>query len=143
MEPDGIIDALESLAVGAVAVTTLSLAQAGVELTFAQWRVLMILGDTPDGATVGEIAARIGSATSPASRLVARMRAHGMVQTRKDPQDHRATRVQLSEEGWAIRDRVLARRRELLSRAIAPLEPLKPAARVPLDRLAAALRSIG
>jgi DNA-binding MarR family transcriptional regulator len=143
VEPDGIIDALESLAVGAVAVTTLSLAQAGVELTFAQWRVLMILADTPDGATVGEIAGRIGSATSPASRLVARMRTHGMVQTRKDPRDHRATRVQLSDEGWAIRDRVLVRRRELLSMAIAPLEPLKPAARVPLDRLAAALRSIG
>ncbi len=92
---------------------------------------------------MGEIAARIGSATSPASRLVARMREHGMVQTRKDPQDHRATRVQLSDEGLAIRDRVLARRRELLSMAIAPLEPLEPAARVPLDRLAAAMRSIG
>jgi DNA-binding MarR family transcriptional regulator len=143
VEPDGIIDALESLAVGAVAVTTLSLAQAGVELTFAQWRVLMILANMPDGATVGEIAGRIGSATSPASRLVARMRAHGMVQTRKDPLDHRATRVQLSDQGWAIRERVLARRRELLSMAIASLDPLEPTARVPLDRLAAALRSIG
>ena len=142
MERDGIVDALEALVVGAVAVTTLSLAQSGVELTFAQWRVLMILADAPGGATVGEIARRIGSATSPASRLVARMRDRGMVQTQKDARDHRATLVRLSEDGRAIRDRVLTRRRELLSLAIAPIEPLTPGLRVPLASLAIALGRI-
>ena len=135
------IDALESLAVGSVAVTTLALAQAGVELTFAQWRALMVVAEGADGATVSEIAVAIGSATSPASRLVTRMRSRGLVLTQKDARDHRATRVHLSERGWAVRDRVVARRRELLGATLQRLPPLPlPVART-LGNLGLALRA--
>ena len=140
METITAIDALESLAVGSVAVTTLALAQAGVELTFAQWRVLMVVAGGADGATVSEIAAAIGSATSPASRLITRMRGRGLVLTQKDAHDHRATRVQLSERGWAVRDRVVARRRELLSATLERLPPLTPPTVRALGDLGVALR---
>ena len=135
------IDALESLAIGSVAVTTLALAQAGVELTFAQWRALMVVAEGAEGATVSEIAAAIGSATSPASRLVTRMRDRGLVLTRKDARDHRATRVHLSERGWAVRDRVVARRRELLGSALRQLPPLPPPVARTLGELGLAMRT--
>ncbi|MGC8633417.1 MAG: MarR family winged helix-turn-helix transcriptional regulator [Candidatus Limnocylindrales bacterium] len=137
--PDA-LDTLESLAVGAVAATTLALAHARVELTFAQWRVLMVVAEGPDGATVGEIAASLGAAISPASRLVARMRARGLVLTQKDAHDHRATRVHLSELGWAVRGRVLAGRRDQLRAALERVPPLTPAAVGELDQVARALR---
>ncbi len=126
MSPISSVDALESLAVGAVAVTTLALAQAGVELTFAQWRVLMVIADRQEGATVSEIAEQIGSAMSPASRLVTRMRARDLVVTEKDTRDHRVTRVQLSPRGQEVRGRVLGRRRELLEAAVIRCGPLTP-----------------
>ena len=135
------IDALESLAIGSVAVTTLALAQAGVELTFAQWRALMVVAEDEEGATISEIAAAIGSATSPASRLVTRMRDRGLVRTRKDARDHRATRVHLSERGWAVRDRVVARRRELLGSALRQLPPLPPPVAQVLGQLGQAMRT--
>ncbi len=135
-------DALESLAVGLVAVTSLALARAGVELTFAQWRVLMVVSQHDDGATVGEVATRIGSAISPASRLITRMRRRGLVVTEKDAHDHRATRVRLSDQGRAVRDRVMARRRELLYAAVQGLEPLPPPILRQLSELGATLETI-
>jgi DNA-binding MarR family transcriptional regulator len=138
--PPDTLETLESLAVGSVAVTTLALAQAGVELTFAQWRVLMVVAEGPDGATVGEIAASLGSAISPASRLVARTRARGLVWTQKDAHDHRATRVQLTELGWTVRGRVLAGRRERLQAALDGVPSLTPATLQALDRIAKVLR---
>ncbi len=135
------VDALESLAVGAVAITTLALAQAGVELTFAQWRALMVIGDGPDGATVSEIAEQIGSAMSPASRLVARMRDRDLVQAEKDARDHRATRVHLTARGSEVRERVVARRRELLEAAMGRCAPLSPDLTRACMELATALRT--
>ena len=135
------VDALELLAIGSVAVTTLALAQAGVELTFAQWRALMVVAEGAEGATVSEIAVAIGSATSPASRLVTRMRDRGLVLTRKDARDHRATRVHLSERGWAVRDRVMTRRRELLGCTLRQLPPLPPPVARTLGELGQAMRT--
>ncbi len=133
------VDVLESIAVGSVAVTALALAQAGVELTFAQWRVLVVISDLADGATVGEIATRIGSAHSPASRLVARMRRHGLVATEQDTHDRRATRVRMTDHGRDVRERVVGRRRALLEEAVGA-NPLPPTVAQRLDALAGLLR---
>jgi len=53
-----------------VALTTraLSEARADLDLTLAQWRVLVVLGETEDGATISQVAARIGA---PCRRPVA------------------------------------------------------------------------
>ena len=59
---------LERIAVGTVGLTTRSLVEAhpGFELTFPQWRALVVLGEAAGGARIGEIAARVGT-TLPAT----------------------------------------------------------------------------
>jgi DNA-binding MarR family transcriptional regulator len=116
---NGLIDILERLAVGSVAVTERAIAAAGADLSFVQWRVLLIVGEREDGATVGEIAARIGAHVSPASRLVSRLKRRGVVRTAKDDSDGRVTRVRLTESGLDLRSRVLEQRRRDLALVLA------------------------
>lgn len=105
------IDLLERVVIGAVALTERSIAAAGTDLTFVQWRVLMIVGEHEAGATVGEIAVRIGAQASPASRLITRLRGRGVVTAVKDERDARVSRVRLTDSGRELRRRVLAQRR--------------------------------
>jgi DNA-binding MarR family transcriptional regulator len=118
--------ALEAVALGSVAVTTRALSAAAIDLTFVQWRVLVIVGQDDDGATVSEIATRLGAEISPLSRLVGRLARRGLVTTRKDDRDRRVTRVHLTENGRAIRYSVMRHRRELLATVLAGIGPLSP-----------------
>ncbi len=104
-------DLLERLVIGAVAVTERAIAAAGADLTFVQWRVLLIVGEHAEGATVSEIAARIGAQPSPASRLIGRLKQRGVVQTAREDPDRRVTRVRLTAGGHDLRRRVLDHRR--------------------------------
>ena len=132
--------ALEAVAFGSVAVTTRAIAAAGLDLTFAQWRVLVVVGESPNGATVTEVAARLGAEISPVSRLVSRLARRGVVKARKDDQDRRVTRVTVTEEGRALRETVIARRRELLADVLAAAGPIGPEAEAALERIGAAFR---
>jgi DNA-binding MarR family transcriptional regulator len=76
------------------------------------------VGDRDEGATISEIAGRIGAHLSPASRLVSRLAARRLVQTAKDEADRRATRVTLTDSGRTLRSQVLRRRREDLRAAL-------------------------
>lgn len=133
------LDALEAVAFGAVAVTTRALASVGLELTFAQWRALVIVGESPDGASVSEIAERVGSELSPASRLVARMASRGLVELDKDPGDRRVTRVTLTPAGADARTSVLNRRLALLTAVIAAAGPISAEAVDGLLRIGAVI----
>lgn len=109
-----VVQALDALAMGSVAITERAIAAAGTDLTFVQWRVLLIVGSQEGGATVGEVAERLGAHASPASRLVSRLRRRGVVKAARDPADRRVTRLTLTPEGRDLRQRVLdGRRREL------------------------------
>jgi DNA-binding MarR family transcriptional regulator len=107
-----------------VAVTTRALASTALDLTFVQWRVLVIVGEDEDGATVSEIAIRLGAEISPLSRLVGRLARRGLVATGKDERDRRVTRVNLTDAGRAIRETVIRRRRELLAVVLAGIGPI-------------------
>jgi DNA-binding MarR family transcriptional regulator len=122
---DPLIRALERLAVGSVAITERAIASAGTDLTFVQWRVLLIVGEQEDGVRVGEIAERIGAHASATSRLISRLRSRGVVMTHKDALDGRATRVQLTSIGRSLRRRVLEHRRQDLV-TLAPKLELTP-----------------
>ena len=112
------MDLLERLVVGSVAITERAIAAAGTNLTFVQWRVLLIVGEHAAGATVGEIAARIGARGSPASRLVSRLKERGVVVAERDATDRRVVHIQLTDRGRDLRRRVLEhRRRDLASLA--------------------------
>jgi len=122
MDPDALTEALERVAVGAVGMTNLSLGHAGPgdELTFQQWRALVILGQRPDGARIGEVAARVGVTVPATSRLLRRLARRGLVDLATDPGDRRAIRASLSTHGQAVREAILSARRVHI-RAIAEL----------------------
>jgi DNA-binding MarR family transcriptional regulator len=117
-----VVDALETIAYGTVAVTTRALAAFGIELTFPQWRVLIVVGNRPEGASVSDVAELLGSELSPTSRLVARMARRGLVGLEKHPYDRRVTVVRLTDGGRDLREAVVARRRELLAEAAAGVD---------------------
>jgi DNA-binding MarR family transcriptional regulator len=137
---DPLVVALDRLVIGGVALTERAIAAAGTDLTFVQWRVLMIVGEHERGATVGEIAERIGAGSSPASRLITRLRARGVVIATKDPDDARITRVGLTTSGSMLRNRVLSARREALVEIVATLR-ISPSAQRGIDLVARALES--
>jgi DNA-binding MarR family transcriptional regulator len=120
-ETDRIVEALERLSVETVGVTTLALTrfEPETELTMRQWRALVLIGSRREGVRVGEIASHLGSAGPSASRLVRRLEDRGLVDTRRDESDRRATNVRLTSGGVGLRDTLVVRRRELLRSALA------------------------
>ncbi len=116
MRDDDLAQVLERITVGAVGVTTRALAEAtpGFEMTFPQWRALLILGAAQDGARVSEVAARVGVTLPATGRLLRRLERRGLLALETDPDDRRATRARLTEMGQATRDAILAYRRGML-----------------------------
>jgi DNA-binding MarR family transcriptional regulator len=132
---DELAGVLEQLVVGSVAITARALASANAELTFMQWRVLVVVGEKDKGAAVGEIAARLGAHASPASRVVSRLRHRGLVQTDRSDQDKRVVCVRLTDAGREMRARVLQHRRRDIDDILQVLTLTQPETDV-LTRLA-------
>ncbi len=130
---------LERIVMGAVAITDRAIAAAGADLTFVQWRVLLVVGERDEGASVSEIASRIGAHASPASRLISRLKRRGIVATEKGELDGRVTTVRLTDVGAALRARVLEGRRRDLARLPLGEATLHDAAAI--ERLARAFGS--
>ena len=116
---EDLVSVLERLVVGSVAITARAIAAADAELTFMQWRVLLVVGEREDGHAVGEIATRIGAHASPASRVVSRLKRRGLVSTSKGEPDKRVVCVRLTEAGRNLRARVLALRGRDIAQVIA------------------------
>jgi DNA-binding MarR family transcriptional regulator len=113
---DAVAGELERVAVGAVGLTTRALAHAdtGFELTFPQWRAILVVGEGGDGARIGEVAARLGATLPATSRLLRRLERRGITMLGTDEHDRRATRVRLTERGRTVRGAILAYRRAAL-----------------------------
>jgi DNA-binding MarR family transcriptional regulator len=122
---DALADDLERIAVGAIGLTTraLALADTGFELTFPQWRALLVLGEEPDGARIGEVAARVGVTLPATGRLLRRLERRGLTALSVDALDRRATRARLTERGQTVRATILADRRRVLREIVAALPP--------------------
>ena len=110
---DAVAADLERIAVGAVGLTTraLAIADAGFELTFPQWRALLVLGEGDDGARIGEVAARVGVTLPATSRLLRRLERRGLTALAVDEHDRRAMRARLTDRGRAVREAILTHRR--------------------------------
>ena len=100
---EDLVSVLERLVVGSVAITARAIAAADADLTFMQWRVLLVVGECEDGHAVGEIATRIGAHASPASRVVSRLKRRGLVSTSKREPDKRVVCIRLTETGRNLR----------------------------------------
>ena len=107
-------DLIERLVLAGIAITTRALAEASpaVDLTFPQWRVLLIVGEEAAGATVSEVASRIGVTVPATSRQLRRMAQRGLVSIGRDEADHRAVRARLTTDGLAMRTAILSYRRQ-------------------------------
>ncbi len=139
-----IVDALERIVFAGVALTTraLSEARADLDLTLAQWRVLVVLGGTEDGATISQVAGRIGVTLPATSRQLRRLERRGLVEVGRDQLDRRATRVRLTPLGRSARDDVISFRRRKIAQVAAALD-LDPALATQLARIADALDQPG
>jgi DNA-binding MarR family transcriptional regulator len=135
------VDALEAIVMAGVALTTEALAgRDGTDLTLPMWRVLVVLGSLPDGATVSEVARRIRVTVPATSRQLRRLAGKGLVSLGVDERDHRAVRARLSDQGMAFRADVIRRRREALALALGPVE-LAATTAADLGRIGALLGS--
>ncbi len=136
IENDLLLD-LERIVVASVAVTARALADVAPELTFVQWRVLVLV-DQPGGRTVGSVAEALGAKIAGISRLIGRLRARGLVERRRGDDDGRLVHVSLTEAGADLRNRVIERRRAELRSAISDAR-LADDTTTALHRLAAVL----
>lgn len=135
-----VVDALERIIIAGVAMTNAALGQArpGLDLTFPQWRVLVILGDRPDGLAVREISRRIAVTLPATGRQLHRLAERGLVMLEPDPHDRRVTRVRLTEAGVVARASIMDDRRRRIADGLAGMR-LRPSLVRELDALAGAL----
>jgi DNA-binding MarR family transcriptional regulator len=132
------LDALERIAFSTVAMTAAAVGDAaGHELTFLAWRALVVLGGSDAPLRMSELAERLGLSRPSSSKLIHRLERRGLVTLAADPDDGRVLLVGLSEHGLALRAAVVARRREILSEALA--EPLSRSLPEGLTAIAARL----
>ena len=142
MEQQNQVTALERIVMGAVGLTTRSLASAApaIDLTFPQWRALVILGELEEGARIGAVASRVGVTLPATGRLLRRLERRGLVALATDEDDRRATRAKLTEQGLEARAAIIDYRRRILAEIAVSLgAPDAGSADPVIERLADAL----
>ncbi len=131
---------VERIVVASVAVTARALLEVAPELTFLQWRVLVVV-DQPGGVSVGTVAVAVGAKPAAMSRLVGRLRMRGLVETSRGEEDARIVFVRLTERGELIRARIYERRRLEIREAL-DNTPLSPDATSSVNSIAQIIEAI-
>ncbi len=119
-----VAESLEQIIVAGVALTTVALtaARPGLDLTFPQWRVMVVLGEEPAGVRISKVAYRVGVTLPATSRQIRRLERRGLVEVAPDLRDRRAAVASLTESGWDARDAVVAYRAAQLRTLAEPFE---------------------
>ena len=135
-----VAESLERIIFAGVAMTTVAIASArpGIDLTFPQWRVVVVLGSKPDGVRISEVAQQVGVTLPATSRQLRRLERRGLVTVAPDERDRRAAIARLTDEGWSARDAVIAHRKAQLIKLAEPFET-SPVTRRELARVADAV----
>lgn len=97
-------------------INSLTSALAGSGLDASSWRVIMILRER-HSASVSEIASEANSKLSTMTKVVKRMQADGLVDSREGASDRRVTEVSLTQAGHALADVALDAARHVRNRA--------------------------
>jgi DNA-binding MarR family transcriptional regulator len=119
MTDHDLVDAIDRIVLAGIALTARALTEtSGPDLTFPQWRVIVVLGESEEGATVSEVAGRIGVTLPATSRQLHRMERRGLVEIAPDERDRRAARARLTASGAHIRELILVYRRERIRQTI-------------------------
>ena len=76
------------------------------DVGIGQWAVLLHLWGN-DGMTQAQLARRVAIEQPTMVRTIDRMERDGLVARAPDPNDKRASRITLTERGWALRDALI------------------------------------
>jgi DNA-binding MarR family transcriptional regulator len=137
-------EALEQIIFAGVALTTIAISTArpAFDLTFPQWRVLVVLGRASTGFRIGEVARRVGVTLPATSRQLRRLGRRGLIEVYPDPSDRRASRARLTPAGAQVYEAIVAYRRAYITEIAAPFES-DPALRAGILRVAEAFGRFG
>ena len=75
-------------------------------LTYPQYLTLLALWGASGPMTVGELGTRLQLDSGTLTPLLKRLEARGVVVRRRDRADERRVLVEVTEDGWALRERV-------------------------------------
>jgi DNA-binding MarR family transcriptional regulator len=88
---------------------------ADVHLTYPQYLSLLALWEADAPLSVGALGERLRLDSGTLTPLLKRLESAGLVVRRRDAADERRVLVELTDEGWALRDRVAPVPEELLA----------------------------
>ena len=86
----------------------------GVGLTYPQYLTMLALWGADRPLTVGELGARLRLDSGTLTPLLKRLEAAGHVVRRRDSTDERRVMLEVTDEGWELRDQVAHVPSELL-----------------------------
>ena len=75
-------------------------------LTYPQYLTLLALWGASEPMTVGELGTRLQLDSGTLTPLLKRLEARGVVVRRRDRADERRVLVEVTEDGWALREQV-------------------------------------
>lgn len=81
-----------------------------LELTFTQFKALMLLAHEPEELSVKDVSERLGISFPAASRAVEPLVKRGIVERAEDPLDRRVKRVRTTRQGDRLVERLIATR---------------------------------
>jgi DNA-binding MarR family transcriptional regulator len=118
---DDLADAYVAASRALVGIAVHSLGAAPVEVTVAQYRVLVLVRAAGE-LTVGDVAVQLGVNQSNATRHCDRLQRLGLVARRRSTSDGRVVRVALTDAGRDLVDTVLRQRRADVRRVLDRLD---------------------
>ena len=113
-------DAFVTASRALVGIAVHSVGAAPVEVTVAQFRLLVLVA-SEGGRAIGDIAERLGVNQSNASRHCDRLQRLGLVERRRSAKDARVVRVLLTARGRALVQDVMQQRRADVRRVVGRL----------------------
>jgi DNA-binding MarR family transcriptional regulator len=88
---------------------------ADVQLTYPQYLTLLALWESGEHLSVGALGDRLRLDSGTLTPLLKRLESAGLVVRRRDAKDERRVLIELTDEGWALRDRVAHVPKELFA----------------------------
>lgn len=95
----------------------------GESVTHGQFRVLRTLDNADQPLRLSELAARLGIVPRSATSVVDDLEAAGLLERQPDPNDRRATLVDLTRDGRQILTTLREKRREVMATQLSRLTP--------------------
>lgn len=94
------------------------------DITPEQWSVLTCLWEQ-EGVSPKELADLIYKDKPNTNRILEKLQAKGLIQRKLHPTDRRAYQIYLTERGWAIKDKLIAKATQLQDEVTAGMEQEK------------------